>query len=202
MQFIQLQITILVVLVQMSTAADPIKVLIMSDAHVLKDFSPTSFDCMPHNPLTEPFYKSRTYYPFGHYYCKTPFKLVQSALMKMKELVPNPHLILFCGDFIDPRHNLHTALDYLYPNSLLRVIKGIIKEITEQFLKVFPDTAVGFTPGNHDKLSGSEVPIPWLYFKKEEYSFLYDLWLKNYTPNNKWVYILYIYIYICVSVCV
>ena len=54
-------------------------------------------------------------------------------------------------------------------------IKHTIQKVAHHTATLFPLVPVGYVLGNHDMLIQGQVPVTWLPFKENEYSFLYEL---------------------------
>ena len=169
---------------------------LITDTHITATFDPSTSDQYTHAWPFSLFYKSSTYAPLGRYLHRTAKPLFNSALAQMKTILPNPDLLVYCGDYIDRMINLDLG-GWFYPPFWTRfsTLKRIIADVTHATTNAFPGIPVAYAIGNHDKLDQSKDPIPWLPFMKSEYNYVYELWIKDNPANQKWV-ILYIYIYI------
>ena len=98
-------------------------------------------------------------------------------------------MLVYCGDYEDPMDNNVIPGWTWSPMSLthFKNVKEVIKNVTEETSKIFPNIPVGFVVGNHDKINFDVEPVPWLPFKKNMYTFLYDMWLKDSPYNHKFV---------------
>ena len=136
----------------------PFQIGVVTDTHIINTFDHHSTDCKEHNIFTSWYYKSptNTYYPFGHYGCRTPFPLYQSAMAKLKEILPNPDLILMCGDYVSSSDNVD-GIEYLWVFSKYRIIRNTIIEMSKEALRVFSDIPIGFVINGNNIFD--EVPL-------------------------------------------
>ena len=181
----------LVYILLLITKVSSFSIGVITDTHIVHKHDPWSTSSRANIWPISIFTRDTTYAPLGRIGNKSPLILLKSALAKIKEL-GEPDLLIYCGDFVDSMDNLGFVLD---PTILTRFqwIKNTLAEVAQATQSVFPTLPVGYVIGNHDKLVQNYVPLDWLPFKKSEYQFIYDIWLRN-SPNNKqWVYYIYIY---------
>lgn len=78
--------------------------------------------------------------PGGNYSCDPPILLIESALVYMKSINPDPDFIIWTGDS-NPHWIEGPDFGYIFSN---------LKNLTKLFRKYFPDTMIVPTLGNHD----------------------------------------------------
>lgn len=86
---------------------------------------------------------------FGNYACDSPWKLCESVLHFMKAEQPNADYILWTGD--DDSH----VSDYFFSPTK---VKGIMSNMTQYIISMFPNTPVIPAFGNHDAFPKSTFP--------------------------------------------
>ena len=169
-----------------TSSARPFKIGFITDVHLVPHFDPWSkYDYDFLSPVNA-FTRSSTYAPLGRLGAQSPLILFKSALTKMKELINSPDLIILGGDYVTGWDNMQYSVDPMVLTKY-KWIKQSLKEVAQETENLFPGIPIGYVIGNHDKLWQPKVPISWMPFKKNEYTFIYDLWLKSSKNNHKWV---------------
>jgi len=87
--------------------------------------------------------------PAGNYHCDSPAALVESALLAMKRLNPNPDFIVWTGDSAPHWWNPVPSEDYI-----LNVTKSVFTRLD----KLFPSVAIIPALGNHDSSPPDQFP--------------------------------------------
>ncbi|XP_057689460.1 acid sphingomyelinase-like phosphodiesterase 3b [Corythoichthys intestinalis] len=106
---------------------------------------------------------------FGSYACDSPWKLINSSIVAMSEILPNPDFIVWTGD-----DTPHVRDEKLSEEKVLRIIGNL----TQLIQSVFPNTKVYSALGNHDYHPKSQLPghSSDMYNKTAK---LWQRWLKQ-----------------------
>jgi len=87
--------------------------------------------------------------PAGNYHCDSPSALVESALLAMKRLNPNPDFIVWTGDSAPHWRDPVPNEDYI-----LNVTKSVFSKLD----KLFPSVSIIPALGNHDASPPDQFP--------------------------------------------
>ncbi|XP_077577109.1 acid sphingomyelinase-like phosphodiesterase 3b [Stigmatopora nigra] len=109
--------------------------------------------------------------PFGSHACDSPWKLIQSCVHAMKEILPDPDFIVWTGD--DTPHVENAKL------SEEKVLQ-MIGNITDLIQDIFPSTKVYSALGNHDYHPKNQLPG----HENQIYNKTAKMWEKWLEPNS------------------
>ncbi|KAJ3597631.1 hypothetical protein NHX12_001148 [Muraenolepis orangiensis] len=109
---------------------------------------------------------------FGAYVCDSPWRLINSSVYAMKQIMPDPDFILWTGD--DTPH---------VPDQELGVDKvlQIVRNLTDTIKHVFPNTKVYSALGNHDHQPKNQFPAASSYI----YHQLAQMWSDWLEPSSQ-----------------
>lgn len=84
---------------------------------------------------------------YGSYLCDSPWLLINSSVQAMRQIKQDVDFLIWTGD--DTPHNSGMPKDE---------VADIIRDLTQQFLDVFPNTTMFPVLGNHDWSPKSQLP--------------------------------------------
>jgi hypothetical protein len=125
---------------------------------------------------------------FGRQGCDSSYRLMKSTISQMKEITPQPDLILVPGDLSSHQIPLHETSPFKSEN--WELMKNTVKNLTFSLRDEFQETPLIFSIGNNDVLWHYQVPKK--DFKKEFYQFYYDTWITQIPANARAVIISHI----------
>ncbi|KAH3848892.1 acid sphingomyelinase-like phosphodiesterase 3a isoform X2 [Dreissena polymorpha] len=86
---------------------------------------------------------------YGNYLCDSPWQLISSAIEAMYKIKPDPDFIIWTGDSVPHVPESDLDLDKVYT---------LIGNITDEIIRVFPNTSLFPVLGNHDPFPSNQMP--------------------------------------------
>lgn len=150
------------------------KFFIVSDLHYDIDFT---LNRTSKNSCVSDYKVSNTSRSPFELYCDSSYSLIESTLIQMVSVDPNPEFILLTGDLI--AHNTMTiTLDgVLDPDRNKQYIHMALQNLSDSILHYFPKTQIIHVIGNNDAYNHYSMPEG--YFKNEYLDFVFALWGKQ-----------------------
>ena len=160
-------------------------IMIVNDVHLEPNYDPyvsKDHGCQAGKP------KGYSQALYGRPGCDSPYSLFISTLQKMKEVNPNPNLILVPGDIVThsiPKNNK------IFDENAYKKLKSVITNFTTTIASVYPNTPIMFSQGNDDYVLNYNVPTS--LYKRDYYGFIYKSTITDINANKIWVNYVIIY---------
>lgn len=166
--------------------AEALKVGILADPHMLDAYEPSSSShhCGRGGTISK---TAGPNAPLGRLGCDAPPELIEALMQTFKNKEGTPDFFTLNGDVIghgisikDPTEGTSTPEEIVV---IKQRIRALHTKMQGYFKKFFPNTPVFITFGNNDSYNHDSAVFQ--ADKKEFYTFIYNLWFKEFPGNQK-----------------